>query len=192
MTQKWVRLLFPFTNNYGARLTETELSRLSDIPQQTASRYLNQLVEQNLIDYTRQGKNKLFYIDHSRQTSILLLEILEAHKALHFQQKSGEISLIINDILKTFESVIVFGSYSSYTFDKDSDLDLVIIGKDNQDLLKQIKQRHTININEHILSANEFSRSLRSKNPLSLEILKNHIIFGNISRIVSLFSEVSG
>ena len=190
ITQKWVELLIPFISNYGNKLFETELSRLSNVPQQTASRYLNLLVKQNILSYEWKGRNKIFYFDYSKQTTKIVLEILENSKALAFQQKLSEISVIINEILKYSEAVIVFGSYASYSFDESSDLDMVIAGKFNKEEIKKIKQKQTLQINEHYISYEEFNKILRSKNPLALEILKNHVLFGNISKIVQIFIEV--
>lgn len=45
ITQKWVDLLIPYSNDYSSKFSANELSRKSKIPQQTASRYLNKLVK---------------------------------------------------------------------------------------------------------------------------------------------------
>lgn len=37
ITQKWVDLLVPFSNDYSAKFSASELSRKAKIPQQTAS-----------------------------------------------------------------------------------------------------------------------------------------------------------
>ena len=187
ITQKWVELLMPLTSNYKNKMSETELARLSKIPQQTASRYLNELVKNNLLDYTRQGRNKLFYFDYSKQTTKIIFEILENSKALVFQKNLNEAALIVNEMLKYAESIIIFGSYASYKFNKSSDLDVVFLGKSNEGELKKIKQRQIMQINEHYVSYEEFAKILRSRNSLALEIANNHILFGNISKIVNIF-----
>ncbi len=189
ITQKWVDLLIPFSNNYSARLSVSELARKSRIPQQTASRLLNKLTRSNLINYIKEGKNKLFYFDLEKQTTKIILNFIENQKALKFQLKIREISVIINEILKYCESLIVFGSYASNAFNKESDLDIVILGKSNKEKIKKIKQKQIIQINEHYVSYNEFAKILKSKNPLSIEIIKNHILFGDISKIIDIFLE---
>lgn len=189
ITQKWVNLLIPFTDGYKSRLFESELARLASIPQQTASRYLKELVAQHIINYEEKGRNKLFYFDFSKHTTKIVLEMLENSKALYFQQKAAEISLIISEILNHAESVIVFGSYASYKSDESSDLDVVITGKYNKSEIRKIKQNQVMQINEHYASYAELSKLEKSKNPLAIEIIKNHIIFGNVSNIVRIFLE---
>lgn len=191
ITQNWVDILLPFTGNYGNKLSGTELARLSNMPQQTACRQLNGLVRQNALEYIIQGRNKLYYFDHSKQSTKSIYEILENHKGIMFQQRAKDAFPIINEFLKHAKSLIIFGSYSSYTFDKSSDLDMVLLGKCNKDEIKRIKHNMTIQISEHFVSYDEFFRLTKSKKPLAVEILKNHIIFGNLSRIVALFLEAT-
>jgi predicted nucleotidyltransferase len=187
ITQKWVDLLVPFSDNYSAKLSASELARKSKIPQQTSSRLLNKLVGINLINYTKKGKNKLFYFDLEKQTTKIILNFIENQKALQFQLKIREISVVINEILKYCESLIIFGSYASDSFSKESDLDIVILGKSNKEEIKKIKQKQVIQINEHYVSYFEFAKILKSKNPLSIEIMKNHILFGDVSKIIEIF-----
>ena len=187
ITQKWVNLLIQFSNNYSAKLSASELARSSKIPQQTASRLLNKLVKFNLINYEKTGKNKLFYFDLEKQTTKIVLNLIEHQKALQFQLKIKEISVIINEILKYCESLIVFGSHASGNFSKESDLDIVILGKSNKEQIKKIKEKQVWEINEHYVSCSEFDKILKLRNPLSIEIMKNHVLFGDISRIVYIF-----
>ena len=189
ITQKWVNMLLPFSADYSCRFSASDLARISKVPQQTASRCLNELVKLNLIDYKKEGRNKLFYFDLRKHTSIIILNIIECHKAMLFQLKMKEISVIINEILKNCESLAVFGSYAYGNFSKDSDLDMVILGKFDKEQIKKIKQKQIIEINEHYASYSDFKKILASKNPLAIEIMKNHILFGDISRITNIFME---
>jgi len=185
ITQKWLELLFVYSTDYSAKFSVSELARKSDIPQQTASRYLDKLSRMNLINYVFEGKNKLFYFELTKPTTRIIFNLVEGCKALEFQTKE-KITGVINDILKHCESLIVFGSYASKKYNKESDLDIVIFGKkDNQ--IKKIKQSQIIEINEHYINYDEFLGLLNEKNPLAIEILKNHIIFGDVSKIVDIF-----
>lgn len=187
ITQKWVDLLFPFSDDYSSKQSASQLSKKTKIPQQTASRILNKLAKLNLINFVKEGKNKLFYFDLENQNSKIMLNLIENQKALEFQLKNKEICVIINEILKHCESIIIFGSYASGKFNKTSDLDIVILGKCNKEKIRKIKQKQIIEINEHYVSYGEFFKILKSRNPLSLEIMKNHVLFGDVSKIVDIF-----
>lgn len=168
-------------------MSGTELSSLSKMPQQTVSRHLNGLVRQNILDYTKQGRNKLYYLDYSKPSTKSVIEVLENHKGINFQQKAMKAFSVINEFLKRADSLIVFGSYASHTFDKSSDLDIVFVGKCDKQAVKRIKRMQAMQVNEHYASYEEFAKLLGSENPLAIEILENHIIFGNVSRVVDIF-----
>lgn len=187
ITQKWVDILQPFSNNYAARLSASSLARLVNSPQQTVSRYLNELSENNILNYTFEGRNKLFYLELEKQTTRTIFNLIENQKALHFQLEHKAISIVINEILKHCESLVVFGSYASSSAKKGSDLDIVISGKCDKEEIKKIKQRQAIEINEHYVTFKEFEELLSSRNPLAIEIKINHVLFGNVAKLVDVF-----
>ncbi len=182
ITQKWVDLLIPFSSSYSAYLSATEISKKTGIPQQTASRGLNELAKSNLLNYRTEGKNKMFYLDLEKQSSKNILNIIENHKALKFLLENRDVSVIINEIVLRCKSLILFGSYAKETQSKDSDLDIAIIGSKKG--IDDIKRRQSIEINEHKISYSELGMLLKKENPLAIEIAENHIFFGNISELV--------
>jgi predicted nucleotidyltransferase len=99
--------------------------------------------------------------------------------------------MIASELLRHSESAIVFGSYSSYSYGKTSDLDIVLLGNCDKEGIEKTKQKQIIQISEHCISYDEFSKTLKSKNPLAIEILKNHTIFGNVSKVVGIFMEAT-
>ncbi len=191
ITQKWIDILMPFSNNYSIKISASELSKKSEVSQQTASRYLNKLAKYGLIDYIKEGRNKLFYFDLGKHTTKIMLNLIENEKSLLFQLKVKEMAVTINQMLNFCESIITFGSYASGTFNKNSDLDLVILGQYNKNRIKKLKRMQIIGINEHYISYSELFKVLDSKNPLSLEIMKNHILFGDVSKVVDIFWRIN-
>ncbi|MEA3229562.1 MAG: nucleotidyltransferase domain-containing protein [archaeon] len=185
ITQKWVTLLIPFSDNYSGRFSATEISKKTGIPQQTASRELNRLTEKNIVNYKIEGKNKLFYLDPGKLSSKNILNIIENQKALKFLLENKDISVIVNEIIPRCKSMIVFGSYAKSAADKESDLDVAIF--ESRQKIDDIKKKYVIEINEHYTSCREFEKSLKNENPLAVEIAENHVIFGNISEIVDIF-----
>lgn len=185
-TQKWVEILMPFCNDYSVKLTASDISRYTKIPQQTASRVLNKLVKINLISYVREGRNKMFFLDLKKQATRTVINIAENQKSLKFQLETKKIAVIINEFLNYADGIIVFGSYSSESSHANSDLDVIIFGADKEKI-KQVKKKYLVEINEHYVGYKEFEKILKEKNPLAIEILKNHILFGNVSGIIKIF-----
>ena len=85
------------------------------------------------------------------------------------------------------ETIILYGSFVSGTQNKNSDIDIIIIGKADKNAINSIRKRYSREINIEYLTLNEFGDSLNSKKPLVLEILKNHVIFGDASKIIDIF-----
>ena len=186
ITQKWVELLKPFSSDYSAKLSVSELARRTKIPQQTASRILKELIKLNMVSYEIEGKNKKYYLDIRKKDTKIILSILENQKALGFQYKNKVVAITINELSDYCDSIIIFGSYASGKFHEKSDLDLVIFNGNKRESMKIINKQ-TIKINEHYINYKEFEGLLKKRNPLTIEILQNHILFGDVSKIVNIF-----
>lgn len=191
MSQKSYQLLMPFTTSYGGRFSLAELVKMSGVAKQTASRLLEEMAASGLIDYKVQGRNKLFFFDLSKKSAGLVLGIIESQKSLAFQSRLKEPSLVVGGLLKLCDTVVVFGSYASGSFSRSSDLDVLLAGDRRDADLAGLKERHSIAINEQRATYEELGSMLAAKNPLAIEIMKNHVIFGDVSRMVRIFMEAS-
>lgn len=184
ISQKWVECLIPFTSNYYGKITIKKINEKTKLPQQTISRILNNLVKENILSYEIHGKNKFFFLN--KDYLEIILEIAESQKALNFKMNNKNISLIINELKEISESIIIFGSYASNKKDKNSDLDLIIIGKFNSKEINKMKKKYPIEINIHFFTQKDFIKKLKEKNPFLIEIKENHIFFGDISKLINL------
>lgn len=178
-----------YLGDYSLKLSASEVSRKVDVERRTVSRILNKLVDFSLMNYEIQGKNKLFYFDLKKGSSFSLLNLAEINRSLNFELSKKNISLIVSKLLKFYEGVVVFGSYALSKERKDSDLDVVIFGKEDREVLNDIRASSMVEINEHCVSYSEFRKILKEKNPLAIEISRGHVIFGNFSGISRIFLE---
>lgn len=183
-------ILFPYLSDYSLRLSASDIGRKTDFERRTVSRLLNKLSSVHLIDYTFQGKNKLFYFDLKKISTSSLLELIELHKRMNWILHNKKLEVLIQKLNSCAESVIIFGSYANAKQTKNSDLDIVLLGNVNKTTLAEIKKKSSIEINEHIITYSQFKKQLQQQNPLAIEIQHNHILFGNISQIVQRFMEV--
>lgn len=182
-------VLKAYLRDYSLKLSASEIAKEVKIERRTVSRILNKLVKFNLINYSIQGKNKLFYFDLKKTNTSFLLNLVEIYNSISFTFKNKEISVTISKLLDFFEGVIVFGSYASSKEKEGSDLDVVLLGRKNRHVLEDVKKMSLIEINEHFVSHEEFKEILKKKNPLAIEISKNHVLFGNFSSVVKIFLE---
>ncbi len=175
--QIWPDVLLPFVNDYNIKLTASDVSRKIKIPRRTTSRVFNKLIKANLIRYVTEGKNKKYYLDLEDQRVKSLIGFLEYYKALKFSLEEKKIFLILEEIMK-LRDIVLFGSYAKGIATLESDADILVIGNKSEKL-KELARRQVKQINLHFSTLKEFENLLKKKNTLAIEIIKNHIIFGN-------------
>lgn len=173
-----------YLNNYGKRIYLRELASLLEKPHQTIKPYVEELIKEkilikeqrkNIIDYSLNFKNKKVY-DY--------LAIAEKEKLIETLDKGAILNVLYEKLSEKFTntSFIIFGSAVG-TLKKDSDIDLLIIGK--QSSSKEIKDFEEVyNKKIHwvqISSLNKLSSALTK------EIYKKHLILNNTERIVRFF-----
>jgi predicted nucleotidyltransferase len=177
-------ILVPFTSAYHKKYHASHLAKVLKKPQRTVLRRLEDLRKNNLLDYNSEGRNKYYYLNLSKASSFTLLVMLESYKELEFISKHQDISLLLAELSK-HSSIILFGSYAKNLQKKESDIDLVIIGRKSKKTEKIIK-KYPFEVNAHYLSLNLFKKQLWAGNHLALEIAKDHIFFGEKEAIIKI------
>ncbi len=179
-------VLVAFLGDYSARLSASDVSRITGVERRTVSRILNRLVDFNFMNYSMIGKNKLFYFDFAKESSKILVEIAEQSKALLFYLNIHRVAVVVQELVKISDAVVVFGSYASGKFLKDSDLDVLIFGADKKSVDK-VKKNCSIELNYHLSNYGDFAKSLKEGNSLAIEIKMNHVIFGDVGKVSKIF-----
>jgi predicted nucleotidyltransferase len=149
-----------------------EMARSINESHSTVLRKINELLKENILDYKKEGKNKVFFIKNNLKAKnyIYSAEIYKLNKLL---KKHPELSIIFEDIKKNFskEMIILFGSYAKDNPKQDSDID-VYLETDDSNIKNKIKE---LNSKLSIKIGKFDTRSLLIK-----EIIKNHIIIKGI------------
>ncbi|MFW5846925.1 MAG: nucleotidyltransferase domain-containing protein [Nanoarchaeota archaeon] len=186
ITQKRVDVLKVFGKDYFRKISASKIAKEINMPQQTVSRIMNTLEKDNILKSEKQGKNKLFFLNKEHPGLNIVLNIIENFRTLEFNINSSKISIIISELLKYCESIILFGSYASGKQKETSDLDIAVFNVKNKNKFNQIVWSYSKEINPHFFSYLEFKKMLNKKVALAEEIKKNHVFFGNISRLVGV------
>ena len=110
--------------------------------------------------------------------------MIELYKGIKFLREYAKIGLLINDLCKIMP-IVLFGSYAKGYATKESDIDLMVIGKKSRKI-KEIIERYPFKVNAHYSTYDNFESLLLEGNALAKEISKNHIIFGDCERLVKI------
>lgn len=177
-----------FSENYDAEFYLREMSRLSNLPLKTTQNTLNYLENLKILKSTVQGKNKYFSLNLENISTKYYLLQTEVYNTLNFVEKYPLLKTFVKEI-KINSTLIIFGSFASLKADRKSDLDILLISKNEEDI-----KTHTIPVKSHIikLRENEFIENLRENNAFIKEIKKKHIILNNHSFYVNTLWEHYG
>jgi len=176
-----------FTRDYSMKLNGREIARRLKINHQTAFNHLNELEKESIVNTVIDGRNKLYSLNLNSLKCQEYIDIAEKYKSL--ERLDGDISIIIEELLKYSETIILFGSYAEFSENKESDIDLIIIGKSDKENITRLIKKYPVEINIEYITLKEFKNSVMQRKALAIEILKKHILFGEISPIIKIFLE---
>ena len=146
--------------------------------------HLNSLQKNAILLANIAGKNKYFSLNLDSITAKNYLQLAEIAETIAFFEEIFLIKKIAQELfnLHLEGTIIVFGSYAKKTFQQHSDLDIFYIGPlhDKEILnIKNIGKIYGKIIRIKKTTLRNFESGLRKKDPLLMEIIKNHIILQN-------------
>ncbi|MBU1975139.1 MAG: nucleotidyltransferase domain-containing protein [Nanoarchaeota archaeon] len=147
------------------------LAQELDIPLTTVQNRLNQLMNEGVLEYKTEGKNKIFSL---KQNSLAKAKIImaEQYRLLKLYHTYPELRIIFEQLTTQFKGMILlFGSYAKFSAKKDSDIDVYIRTKDKtiKEKLQHVNSKLSIQIGQ-----------LSKTDPLSREIFNNHVIIHGV------------
>lgn len=145
-----------------------ELARILGTNQTTIARKVQELSQENIVDFKMEGKNKVFFVKKSLEARHFVYQV-ENYKLLRILNKYPQLRRIIEQIQKNnkIDLVILFGSYAKSTVNKESDIDIYI---DTENL--KIKEEVELIDSKISVKIGKFNND----SLLIQEIIKNHII----------------
>jgi len=182
VSQNWLNILIPFSYDYTKKFSGSELSKILKIPQRSVSRYLFQMVRENLLRFEIRGKNKFYYLDLESHRTKILLNLIESFKSFKFSFNTRLWKDL--NLLTEFGTIVLFGSYVKGYSNSFSDIDVVIFAK-NTEKLKRIL-RSLPKVQAQVIGFDNFKKKVLKKDSLAIEVLKNHVVFGDIQKFIEL------
>ncbi len=161
-----------------------EIARILKESHSTILRKTNELIKENILDYKKEGKNKIFFIKDNLKAKNYV-HSAEIHKLNKLLKKHPELSIVFEDIKKNFSKgmIILFGSYAKGNPKSNSDIDIYLETNNNK-IKKKIQEINSrLNIKIGIFD---------TKSLLVKEIIKNHIIIRGLENFyerINIFEE---
>ena len=122
-----------YTSNYKSQFYLRQISKLAKLPLKTCQNVLLILEKEKLLKSKVEGKNKYFSLNlENIQTKSHILKA-EIDKFDNFLKIYPQFKTFLKSIHNNIP-IIIFGSFAKGKADKNSDLDLLIMSKDEQNL----------------------------------------------------------
>ena len=182
-----LEILFLLRGNYKREFYLREISKLTKIPLKTTQNLLKELEESRILQSKIHGKNKYFSLNLGNiQTKLFMLHT-ELYTTAQFLEKYTQFKTFLKE-LKTNNTIIIFGSFAKFNANKNSDVDLLLIGK------KEKLPSHILPNKIHLINLAEinFIKALEKQEPFIKEIQENHIILNNHSFYVNVMWDYYG
>ncbi len=110
----------------------------------------------------------------------------EQYKKITFLESNNLIKEIVEKIYPEIQGIaLIFGSYAKGKNKKESDLDIFIAGKCNEDNISNISKRYNINISLKIYPKN----ILDNPDILTKEVIENHVVIKDIGGFIGGINE---
>ncbi len=185
---KELEVLALYTSNYKAEFYLRQIAKLTKMPLKTCQNTLINLEKEKILKSKVDGKNKYFSLNPDNiQTKSYLLQA-EIYKLDNFLNYYPEFKIFLKSIHYN-TPIIIFGSFAKMKPDKDSDLDLLVLSKEEQKFYHHLIPHKIHQIN---LSEDSFRKALNEKETIIKEIEENHIILNNPSSYVNILWEYNG
>jgi len=178
---KELDILSLYLGDYRKQFYLREISKNTKIPLKTTQNLIAILEENNILKSIVKGKNKYFKLNlENIKTKFYLLQS-EICKTILFLEKYPNFKTFLKE-LETNDAIIVFGSFAKLMADKDSDVDLLIVSKEEKKLPMHLL---SYRVHEIKIAESSFIKSMERQEALIKEIEENHVILNNHSFFIN-------
>ncbi|HLD18444.1 MAG TPA: nucleotidyltransferase domain-containing protein [Candidatus Nanoarchaeia archaeon] len=167
----------------------SELAKLLKLNQKSVSNALHDLEKEGLLKSKFQGKNKLFFFNWAAKERIkAALALIEAEKR-RLLLSDMKFYIIISELNEAIDGqYLVFGSYAKGYASEKSDLDILVVGAFNNNVVEKIERIYRIEINIQKFSEKDFKISGKTGNILIKEVMLGHVVIRGIDFFVDAFT----
>lgn len=161
-------------------------------------RVVNRLIEDSVIVKTKVGKYYLCSLNLRNEKTLALLQLSKIERKEEFYGVNKKLKLILKDFVRTTQeelknnlvAVILFGSFARGIATKESDIDVLLVGKKKpkvERIVKEIYAKYGREIAVITMTPKEFRK--QKEKPIIKEIMKDHYVLYGAENFVNLVFE---
>ena len=166
---------FFLENPYG-EVYLRELAKKLKLSPFAIKKYIELLIKENLVKDERKANLRYFKANINN----LFFKHLKIAFSINLLIKSGLIDFLKESIVNV-SSITLFGSMAKGEDSKESDIDIVVIGKEKNFNLSRAKEKIGREINLHIFSWSEWNKKAKQDKPFYFEVISHGIqLYGEL------------
>lgn len=179
--------------NIDKKFTINELSKAIKEYYSFVHRTVSKLVKDGVISKAKAGKAYLCTLNLENEKTLALIQLSEIEKRNEFYEQNKELKLVLEDFVKSVEtqsnilSIVLFGSYSKGNATKESDIDVLILSKNNINIEKTTKEiyaKYGKEINPILMTTSDFKK--QKDKAIIKEIINSHHVLHGVENFVGL------
>lgn len=175
------KILAEFCSDYSKWIYGGQVAKRLKMNQKTVANILNALEKQNIVKYSTEGKNKYYFFNKLNPQISDILKIIELERKNQFTRKYPSLKeLFLNLEKRASGTLVIFGSYANFTSNKESDLDVFILGKIGN--VEDLEEKYNLKINIVRSNKDKFNK----EDTFIKEVIKNHIILKGVEEFIDL------
>lgn len=151
-----------------------EIAKILGKESSAYQKYIENFIQNGLFCNKRIGNMRFFWLNKDYQLYNEIKNIISKTIGIEARLK------ILLEKIDSVEIAFIFGSFATDKFNSNSDIDLFLVGEENQNtIIEQITKLETEinrNINYHIYSKKEVSNKIDNKNDFINNIFNREII----------------
>lgn len=183
ITETDLMILALFSSGYEREYYIREVCTHLPISPGTAQTVLMRLEDKRVLASSQRGKVRLFRIKPG-EMAVQYLILAEVYKKILFMEEHPYISEVLDRVSSCTEgTTLLFGSYAKATETEDSDLDVFVAGRYDEQEVVKIGEMYGVEVNIKAYPDTAFGPKYWS-DPLVIEVKKNHIIWKNVEPFV--------
>lgn len=183
--KNYIKILEFFSDDYNKWVYGRDIAIKLKMNQKTVSNILNKLEKDNILKFSKEGKNKYYYLNKFNSNIREVIKLIEIQRKIEFLNKYKNIKDLFDKLYEKTDGVlIVFGSYANFSSNEKSDLDISIIGKIED--IKDLEELYNIKINIINISIKNFNK----EDTIIKEIIKKHIILKREDEFIRLLWQI--
>ncbi len=185
---KW-EVLFPYLHDYRRSLILADFERELGKPHQTLKRYVEKLVDENVLKVEGEGKHRKYRLNEECYLIFHYLSIAEKLRTDEFIESETLVKRLYEETTPFMSDmkILVFGSYAAKR--EGEDIDMLLVGEEDEDMNRVLdkfgetyKPVHKV----HVSGKKELHGRFKK------ELHKKHIIFNGTDYFVRLFGDMYG